>query len=171
MEIKMIVAIDQVGGIGVGGELPWTHSKKDMVYFKKVTTGGEKAGVLMGRKTWDSIPAIHRPLPDRENFVLSSTMKGPPGCVVCSNVVQALIAARSRGVTTLWIIGGSSLYERFVGLVTEIHVTRMNIRVEECDTFFPVFLLEEFYSKVDPPVEFCDDGVGAPFITNVWTRN
>ena len=66
----IIVAADMDGGIGAGNALPW-RLKADMEFFKNFTIGNGKNAVVMGRKTWDSIPQKFRPLPNRINVVIS----------------------------------------------------------------------------------------------------
>ncbi len=73
---SVVVAAARNGGIGKSGGLPW-RLPGDMKYFKKLTSEAAMPGmqnaVIMGRATWQSIPAKHRPLPDRLNIVLSSS--------------------------------------------------------------------------------------------------
>ena len=70
MKIAMIVAMDESGFIGKDGDLPWRMSS-DLKRFKELTTGDGFNAVVMGRKTWDSLPDPYRPLPERTNIVLS----------------------------------------------------------------------------------------------------
>ena len=65
--IKAILACDENWGIGKAGTLPWLHNPADLKWFKQMTTGST---VVMGRKTWDSLPV--KPLPNRKNIVVSS---------------------------------------------------------------------------------------------------
>lgn len=122
--MKIIVAADDARGIGKAGGIPW-HKAEDMQRFKLLTTGGT---VLMGRLTWDSLPARFRPLPDRRNVVLSRTMDkgGLPGAYVVSNLNDHLLSDLSGG--TVWCIGGAETYAEALrlGLVDEIHLTRIS---------------------------------------------
>ena len=70
----MILAMDENNTIGIDGDLPW-KLKSDMKRFRALTTGDGFNAVVMGRKTWDSIPERHRPLPDRLNIVMSRDSK------------------------------------------------------------------------------------------------
>ena len=70
MAFEIIVAHDLNQGIGTDNQLPW-HCAEDMAYFKSLTIGNQKNAVIMGRKTWESIPEKFRPLPNRLNIVLS----------------------------------------------------------------------------------------------------
>ena len=109
--VSIVVACTKEGGIGKGGQLPW-KLPGDMAYFKRVTTDTEGAppdvrnAVIMGRKTWESIPQKFRPLPGRLNVVLTrssaSTLGLPEGVMVsspnppchgrrsCGNVTRAM---------------------------------------------------------------------------------
>ena len=70
MKMAMIVAMDEGGFIGRGGRLPWKLAS-DMARFKRLTEGDGSNSVIMGRKTWDSLPDSFRPLPERVNIVMS----------------------------------------------------------------------------------------------------
>ena len=75
----LIAAVDDAGGIGRGGELPW-RLKADMEFFRRTTTGtgGGIHAVILGRRTWESLPARFRPLPERRNIVVSRQPKKLP---------------------------------------------------------------------------------------------
>jgi dihydrofolate reductase len=92
---SVVVAFDEEGGIGREGQLPW-HAAEDMRFFKSVTSGGT---VVMGRKTWESIPEKFRPLPGRRNIVLSSTLTVPEGggFEVAPSLLKALSLAATEG--------------------------------------------------------------------------
>ena len=72
MRTYLIAAVSENGIIGINGDLPW-KVKSDMIRFKQLTVGdgNETSAVIMGRKTWDSLPDAHRPLTDRINIVLT----------------------------------------------------------------------------------------------------
>merc|ERR1711972_1237626 len=98
--ISVIVATTQKGGIGKDGTIPW-KLPEDMGHFKKVTTAaphGKINAVIMGRKTWDSIPVNFRPLPDRINVVLSRSSADPtfafafPAGVLLANSLNEALA-------------------------------------------------------------------------------
>ena len=73
MKMAMIVAMDEDGCIGQQNNLPW-RLKSDMVRFKTLTEADGFNAVIMGRKTWDSLPDAYRPLPERVNIVMSRDM-------------------------------------------------------------------------------------------------
>ena len=72
--VSIVVAATEAGGIGKGGRIPW-HLRGDMAHFRQLTSTTEKEGnrnsVIMGRKTWDSLPTKYRPLPNRYNIVIT----------------------------------------------------------------------------------------------------
>lgn len=141
----MIVACDNDGNIGKAGKLPWNHVKEDMLLFKTITTKGVKPGVLMGRKTWDSIPTVHRPLPDRVNIVLSNTLISLDNAHVAPDMVEAIKMAEQLGVDTLWVIGGERCYCDFINIVSEVYVTVIDDVFENCDAKFPVDDLKKYF--------------------------
>lgn len=141
----MIVARDTDGNIGKNGKLPWNHVKEDMKLFKQMTTKGEKPGVLMGRKTWGSIPTVHRPLPDRINIVLSTTLISLDGAHVAADTVEAIKMAEQLGIDTLWVIGGERCYCDFIDIASEVYVTVINDVFDGCDAKFPVDKLKELF--------------------------
>jgi dihydrofolate reductase len=163
--LTLILAATPSLGIGKGGTLPWPQLKKEMGYFARVTkrvsspssaaNGTSKVNaVLMGRKTWDSIPAKFRPLKDRLNIVITrnaedfkkslggkSEVEGP---LVATGIVDALSRLENKPeVDRIYVIGGASIYQTALELPQTKHVLLTNIRKEyECDTFFPVNLEE-----------------------------
>lgn len=141
----MIVACDNEWNIGKNGKLPWRHMKEDMEIFKKMTTEGDNPCVLMGRKTWDSIPSIHRPLPNRLNIVLSNSVTDLDGALVTRGVTDALKMAVENNVDKLWVIGGESIYYNFMGIATDIYITSIDNVFEGCDVKFPYKDLLEHY--------------------------
>lgn len=151
MNVNMIVAVDAAGGIGKGGALPWPHMKEDMSSFMRLTTDGPKPAVVMGRRTWESLPPRHRPLARRMNIVVSNTITSAPGANVVDTVDAALLVASRCNVDKLWIIGGGAVYksafESWVP-IGRVVVTQFEHRDDECDTFFPMDYLEERFHVV-----------------------
>ena len=128
-KINAIVAISENSVIGKNGDLPWRISE-DLKWFKKITLGHT---LLMGRKTWQSLPGA---LPGRENWVLSSTMQTSPEIRVFKKLKEALDAASDR---TLFIIGGGELYKQTINLCSELYVSEVHRTIENGDAFFPAF--------------------------------
>ena len=145
MKFNIIVAVDECFGIGRNNTLPWTL-KEDMKYFKKITSTtidpNKRNAVIMGRKTWESIPEKYRPLADRYNIVLTSDKNYvAEGAVVCETVGYALLQADKFLVETTFVIGGGEVYREFLNhpSLDKIYITYIN-RNFNCDTFFPLLL-------------------------------
>ena len=127
MELYHIVAVAEDNVIGKDNRLPW-HFSSDLKHFKKLTMGNT---IIMGRKTFES---IGKPLPGRDNFVLSkSQTAGDSRFRFFNSFEGALKAAKTQKV---FIVGGASLYKQTVPLVDGIYMTRIFARYEG-DTFYP----------------------------------
>jgi len=145
LPVSVVVASTGRGGIGKDGAIPW-RLKDDLAYFKRVTTtapAGKTNAVIMGRKTWDSIPAKFRPLPDRINIVLSRSTEAEAfeGATLARSLSDALEALGSReDAGEVFCIGGEQVYKEAVELpcCARIYLTRVGVDVE-CDAFFPAF--------------------------------
>ncbi len=126
--ISLIVAMDQNGLIGRDNDLPWRLSA-DLQYFKQITMGKP---IIMGRKTHES---IGRPLPGRQNIVISKNNKFmAAGCVLVSSIADALLAAGD--VEEVMFMGGASLYEQVLPQVNRLYLTQVHASLEG-DTWFP----------------------------------
>lgn len=160
MEVKAIVACDLNGNIGKNGTLPWNHLKDDMIHFRRNTSAGPNPAVIMGRKTWDSIPERHRPLKNRMNIVVSTTMndEAHDQCSVVSTPYEGVTLAKLMNVSTLWVIGGASVYEVLMKDVDEVHVTIINATFEDCDTQFPSDDIDKHFTEVYHHDFFDDKG-------------
>ena len=136
---EIVVAADQSGGIGLRGDLPW-RLRGDMRHFKRLTSGttgsGARNAVVMGRKTWDSIPDRFRPLSRRLNVVVTRTpdLALPDGVLRAGSLDEALELARKAGAERTFVIGGASLYNEALGRVEcrRVHLTRVQ-GTFECD--------------------------------------
>lgn len=134
-----VVAVDEANGMGKAGRLPW-HFPQELAYFAHLTTQtthpGTRNQVVMGRKTWLSIP--HPPLKNRHNIVLSHNPAfTAPGAQVVSDLEQAITPA-DEAIEKVFVIGGQTLFEALKdhpGLqgtyLTRIHACY------DCDVFFP----------------------------------
>lgn len=129
--INMIFARSANGVIGNEGAMPW-HLPEDMAHFKRLTNGWP---VIMGRKTWDSLPARFRPLPGRTNVVITRQPGWQePGAEPAASLSDALkLCARSEEV---WIIGGAQIYTQAEPLAERIEVTEI-ARDFDGDAFAP----------------------------------
>lgn len=173
MKINIIVAHDLERNIGKDGGLPWQHDKDDMKFFTRNTTAGYNPAVIMGRKTWESLPERHRPLKDRMNIVISSTMDDSKedGCSVVKTARDGVTLARLMNVDNLWVIGGSRVYEEFLlsgtFIVERLYTTIMNQRCEGCDVKFPA--IPESYTLEHTYPLYKEDG-SFPFTVNTFKR-
>lgn len=127
----IIVAYDKNRGIGLNNDLPWPKNKRDMDHFMLTTRGHT---VIMGRKTWESIPEKYRPLPHRTNVVVSRTLTDLPNAFVCKSLEEAV----KKSGTSSFVIGGAQIYREALekDLVDEIIATEFQQKYE-ADTFFP----------------------------------
>jgi dihydrofolate reductase len=136
--IKAIAAMSKNRVIGVDGDLPW-HIPEDMKHVSALTRGHF---VLMGRRTYFSLPERFRPLPGRTSIVLTrdKSMCLPPEVFLSDNLSDALeiYFANSSGGQALWVFGGGQIYEATKDLWQEVHLTLVNRHVVG-DTKFPSF--------------------------------
>jgi len=178
--MNVIVAVSENMGIGINGDLPW-KLKKEMAYFRRMTTctndSSKQNAVIMGRKTWDSIPTKHRPLAGRINIVLSrqNLMLGQ-NVVVCNsldNALQRLQESPLGGtIESAWIIGGSSVYKDALASphCFRIYLTKI-LKTFECDTFLPEVPLDSFKIVRDPNVpEEMQEEDGLEYQYHVYER-
>ncbi|KAF7846277.1 hypothetical protein BT93_L4719 [Corymbia citriodora subsp. variegata] len=175
LPLTLIVAATTKNGIGKSGGLPWPMLKKDMAYFARVTkrvpmptntgsvqsdalkeanlSGIRRNVVIMGRKTWDSIPPKFRPLKDRTHIVISTQDRSklqpiPDDVVVASDISSGLRSlevlvkeGKALPAGRAFVIGGSTIYRSALDLsqTKRILLTRV-FKEYDCDTFFPVGL-------------------------------
>lgn len=158
--LTLIVATTSNLGIGVRNNLPWPSLKSEMAYFARITkrvppsspTTARNA-VIMGRKTWDSIPPKFRPLKGRLNVVVSGlgNVAGVEGgrvgdeeVVVGPSLAEVLHIVDSKGpeeIARIFVIGGATIYGAALGTERTKRVLVTRVQGEwECDTFFPVEL-------------------------------
>ena len=122
-----IAAMSRNRAIGLEGRIPW-HLSEDLKFFKRTTLGHV---VLMGRKTYDS---IGKPLPGRENWILSRTVE-IPGVQVLRSMDEIPSPPEGKNI---YLIGGAELYAALLPRCTEILLTRVNLETPG-DAFFPPF--------------------------------
>ena len=145
MNFSIISALDENRGIGHKNGLPW-HLPADLKHFKETTLGGT---VIMGRKTWESIPEKYRPFKDRLNIVVSrSELELPEGVILAHSLNEALdLAEQHEPERKAFVIGGATLYGEAIQhpaceelILTELEGTF------ECDAFFPP-ISEEWHEE------------------------
>jgi dihydrofolate reductase len=141
---NLIWAQARDGVIGASGTMPW-HIPEDGAHFRELTTGGT---VIMGRRTWDSLPERFRPLPDRRNIVVSRQSDlALSGAEVVTSLDAGLERARAAGSERIWVIGGGQLYAQAIDRADRLEITEIDIGIEG-DTRAPVI----------DPAEWARDG-------------
>jgi dihydrofolate reductase len=140
--IKAILACDQEWGIGKNGALPWPHNSADLKWFKQHTNNST---IVMGRKTWESLPV--KPLPNRENIVVTSGLiKGPDVVVDMRSFYKILPQIKFQ--KDVWIIGGAQLIEHCLDIIDEFYLSRIQC-IYDCDTFLPADLIMDKFNLYD----------------------
>ncbi len=130
MRINIIAAVSENNVIGKNGKLPW-HLSNDLKRFKRLTLNKP---VVMGRKTFES---IGRPLPQRRNIVLSTTLSNQDGIEVFNSLNACLKRLDADKVDEIFIIGGERLYKETLNLADKLFLTRVHTKIEDGDAFFP----------------------------------
>ncbi|MGZ0711195.1 dihydrofolate reductase (plasmid) [Coraliomargarita sp. W4R53] len=121
------------GVIGAEGGMPW-HVPEDLAHFKAVTLG---APVIMGRRTWDSLPEHFRPLSGRSNIVVTRNAAwSADGAETASSLDDALTSAERDSPEWVWVIGGGGLFVESIARASRLEVTELNLEVAG-DTFAP----------------------------------
>ena len=118
MNINMIFARAANGVIGHNNAMPW-HLPEDLAHFKKLTLG---CPVIMGRKTWYSIPPKFRPLPGRTNIVVTRQSDWQPEGANTAGSLQAALG-QCHAASDVWIIGGAQIYAQAEPLASRIEMT------------------------------------------------
>lgn len=131
--ISAIVAVDKNWGIGYNGDL-LAHIPEDMKYFKELTSDN---WVIMGRKTWDSLPK--KPLPNRRHLVITSDPAQYENTneVLFTPLGQAKLIMKQQKGLTFFVIGGGQIYEKLLPLCNRVYVTKIEKSYENVDTYFP----------------------------------
>jgi dihydrofolate reductase len=147
--MKAILAADAGWGIGKDGTMPWAHNSADLKWFKECTLGST---VMMGRKTWDSLPI--KPLPDRHNIIISRNLSVDKydNCDTMSidtfkhiaNTFESI--AQYDNLETIWLIGGAQLLETMIHYLDEILISRID-GTYACDTFLPEQLIQKMFRR------------------------
>jgi len=151
--LSLIAAIARNGAIGKAGGLLW-HEPEDQRHFRRVTMG---CPVIMGRKTWDSLPTRFRPLPGRRNVVITrNTAWHAPGAEVAPSLDAAL--ALLAEAPKAFVIGGAELYALALPRARELVLTEIDADLEG-DTFFPRWDRSRFAETAR------DDRPGYSFVT------
>jgi dihydrofolate reductase len=160
--LSLIAAVARNGAIGKDNALIWTDPE-DLKHFRRVTMG---CPVVMGRKTWDSLPQRFRPLPGRRNVVITRNLDWQvDGAEAVSSLDNAL--ALLSGAEKIFVIGGAQMYALALPFANELVLTEIDAALNG-DIFFPPWRAEEFTVAAREP-RVSGDGVAYSFVT--YTRS
>jgi len=136
--LSLIAAVASNRAIGRAQQLLW-HLPDDMRHFRETTRGKP---VIMGRKTWESLPATFRPLPGRRNLVVSrNPAYQAPGATLAGSLEDALRACADAA--EVFVIGGAELYRQALPLATRLYLTEVAASAKG-DAFFPEFAPDDW---------------------------
>ncbi|HAQ06424.1 MAG TPA: dihydrofolate reductase [Bacillus bacterium] len=134
--ISLIWAMDENRVIGLHNQLPW-RLPEDLKFFKRMTMGHP---IAMGRKTYES---IGRPLPGRENIVITRDQRfSPEGCTIL-NSIQGFIDYADQCNGEVFVIGGAEIFKEILPEADKLYITMIHDQFEG-DTFFPVFDIDNW---------------------------
>jgi dihydrofolate reductase len=136
--LSLIAAVPRNGAIGKGNALIW-HEPVDLKHFRRVTMG---APVIMGRKTWDSLPPRFRPLPGRRNIVVTRNAQWLAEGADSVGSIDAALALLA-GTPRAFVIGGAQLYALALPLADELVLTEIDADLDG-DVFFPAWDRAQF---------------------------
>lgn len=159
-ELAMIAAVGPNLELGSKGDLIW-HISDDLKNFKRLTTGHP---VIMGRKTWESLPK--RPLPGRLNIVITRSPELVDGAVAVSSPEDALEACEGREYP--FVIGGEQIYRLFEPYATQLYITQVDASTEkEVDAWFP-----EYHDNwhLEEASDWEEDNKGVKYQFQKWVR-
>ena len=131
MRIEIVAAMTPQMVIGKNGSMPWPKIQSDLARFYNLTYGSH---VVMGRKTWESLPPAVRPLKHRVNLVISRKMLPNNTCIVLDNPNKVFPIAHANRV---FVVGGADIYKQFLPFADVMHITWV-YQDYEGDTHFPM---------------------------------
>ncbi len=151
--LSIIVAFDKNQLIGKENKMPWYYPE-DFQYFKEITTGKI---VVMGSRTYQSIlDLLHKPLPNRQNIVITSK-KDKYKDVECYDSVEHFLDVYQNRTDEIFVIGGKSIYQQFIDAVDRLYITHINQEFSG-DTYFPLYnknFFELVSQKKNGDLNFC----------------
>lgn len=159
----IVVAADKQLGIGKNGDLPW-RLPLDLRHFKEITSAaaadGQQNAVIMGRKTWESIPEKRRPLPGRLNVVLTrdDSYQLPDGVIRCNSLDDALLQLDKNSISQCFVIGGGEIYRQALHhrQCRDVYLTDVEAEFD-CDTVLPA--LNPDFELISSSDEHCENGI------------
>ncbi len=163
MKLHLIYARARNGVIGKDNQMPW-HLPEDLAHFKRVTLGQP---VIMGRKTWDSLPARFRPLPGRMNIVVTRQSDWhAEGAMRATSIEDAMRLCSTA--PDAWVMGGAEIYRQAEPLASTAVVTEINADFEG-DAYAP--LLGADWREVKRESHTSNQDMGFAFVTYQHSRN
>lgn len=131
--ITLVAAISKNNCIGKNGAIPW-HIPEDWKRMQTITMGKV---IIMGRRTWESIPEKRRPLPGRINVIITREPKErfPAGVEAYPTIQDALAAHPNEEIIGF---GGQKIFEDMLPIADTLEITHVNQTVDGCDAYFPV---------------------------------
>jgi len=153
-KISVIAALGRNRAIGKDNQLLW-KIPGDLPRFKELTTGHP---VIMGRRTWESIPEKFRPLPGRTNIVITrDSSYNAPGAILAQSFPEALSRARdAEGAEEIFAIGGQRVYECALPFATNLYLTLVDDE-KDGDAYFPAY--EDQFTKETAREEHQEDDI------------
>lgn len=163
MKLSLVAAVARGGVIGRGGALPW-HLPEDMARFREITMGHP---VVMGRRTWESLPDRFRPLPGRRNVVVTrNDAWAAEGAERAGSLAEALDLLGNA--PSVFVIGGGELFAEALPAADELRLTEIDLEVAG-DTLFPPWDRDAF-EEVSRESHVSADGTRYSFVTYLRTR-
>jgi dihydrofolate reductase len=159
--VNLILARATNGVIGYKGMLPW-HLPEDLAHFRQQTMG---APVIMGRKTWDSLPPRFRPLPGRQNIVVTRQIDlQAEGALLAGSLREAVALCEAMKHPEVWVIGGAQIYAEAEPLAQRAVVTEIT-RDYEGDAHAPVLDSKAWRETQRESHVSAKEGLGYSFVT------
>lgn len=156
-DVHMIVAIGQDGAIGKNGNLIWKISD-DLKRFKALTSGHP---IIMGRKTWESLPK--KPLPGRRNIILSHQKDLKiEGAELVNSIEEALKVTDGEEP---FIIGGAEIYNGFLPYASVLDITRVNASCKDADAFLNLDLSSHWKITEESEIKSTPEGISFQYVT------
>jgi dihydrofolate reductase len=156
--LSLIAAVARHGAIGLNNELLWSEPE-DLKHFRRVTMG---CPVIMGRKTWDSLPTRFRPLPGRRNVVLTRDAHWQAAGAEAAASLDAALE-RLDGAPKVFVIGGAEVYAQAIAFAAELVLTEIDAEFD-ADAFFPSWD-RSLFKCVARESHAGAEGIGYSFVT------
>lgn len=154
--LSIVVAVDQQGGFGKDGKIPW-HVPEDLKHFKSITKGGV---CIMGRRTYEDMfemiksrqkkkKTLKNILPNRESIVLTSNEKlNVEGATIASSLVEAVQSLKADDTREIFAIGGARVFTEALIWTTTIYMTIIKGNTYNCDRFFPLEYVKSYFKLI-----------------------